>query len=256
MRGCAARTVDCMVDRLDSLALPASGSLTDACLQCGEAGHDASTIPGVNQVSITFIDTGDRTRTVVFSGSLAATLDERQYETGFGPGLAAAQTGGVVRVDDTAADASYPDFAAIARRAGVSGALGMGLPMPAGALAAMVLYRTSGGGPVSSEAETVAALFGAAASAPLANAAVIDGLRRRVAQLDNAMLSREVIEQAKGIVMHLGRCDADTAFRLLAKQSQRANRKLRDVAAEIVAGSVRGTPADMPLLLNDVTRLT
>jgi AmiR/NasT family two-component response regulator len=51
------------------------------------------------------------------------------------------------------------------------------------------------------------------------------------------MESRAVIEQAKGILMSTHRIDADTAFDLLRGRSQASNRKLRDVAADIVNGT-------------------
>jgi AmiR/NasT family two-component response regulator len=60
--------------------------------------------------------------------------------------------------------------------------------------------------------------------------------RNRAIHLDAAMRSRAVIEQAKGILMSQRRCDADTAFDLLAAASQRSNRKLRDIAQSLVDG--------------------
>jgi AmiR/NasT family two-component response regulator len=54
-------------------------------------------------------------------------------------------------------------------------------------------------------------------------------------QLEQALASRAVIEQAKGILMGAQRCDSDTAFRMLVRASQTQNRKLRDIAAEIVS---------------------
>jgi len=260
-----------MVDHLDSPSLAAPESLVDAVVQLGSllfkdesltqtlhvvARLAASTVPAVDEVSFTLINEVDKTHAAAFSGSLAATLDEWQYEPGFGPCLSAAQKGSVVRIDDTTTPTSHPDFAATARRRGVRSALGMSLPMPTGVVGAMGLYRTSGAGPISNEAEAVAASFATIAGAILANASLVDGLQRRATQLETAMLKREVIEQAKGIVMQLGRCEAEEAFRLIARQSQRTNRKLRDVATDIVAGAVRGVPADMPLLLTGVTRLT
>ena len=50
-----------------------------------------------------------------------------------------------------------------------------------------------------------------------------------------AMHSRAVIEQAKGMIMAQRRCTADEAFAVLSKTSQEINRKLRDVAAALVA---------------------
>jgi hypothetical protein len=59
-------------------------------------------------------------------------------------------------------------------------------------------------------------------------------LETEVAQLRQAMASRAVIEQAKGIIMATTRCDPDRAFALLVDQSQAENRKLREIAADLV----------------------
>ena len=48
------------------------------------------------------------------------------------------------------------------------------------------------------------------------------------------MESRAVTEQVKGIIMGAQRCDAETAFDVLRGASQRQNRKLRAIAAEVV----------------------
>ena len=60
--------------------------------------------------------------------------------------------------------------------------------------------------------------------------------RERADNLEIAMRNRAVIEQAKGILMAQRRCDATEAFNILAAASQRANRKLREIAVAIVAG--------------------
>jgi hypothetical protein len=67
----------------------------------------------------------------------------------------------------------------------------------------------------------------------------VASLTREVQGLRQAMESRAVIEQAKGIIMGATGCDADAAFGVLSKQSQYTNRKLRDVAEELVAQKTR-----------------
>ena len=52
--------------------------------------------------------------------------------------------------------------------------------------------------------------------------------------METALASRGVIEQAKGILMAAQRCSAEEAFDLLRRASQRENRKLRDIATQIV----------------------
>jgi len=203
-------------------------------------------LPGVDQVSITLLEE-DHTQTAVFSGALAATLDERQYGDGFGPCLTAAQGGAAVRVDDTTSDALHPDFAAVAARQGVTSVLALALPMPARLGGALTLYRLHGTQPFDAPTQTTAAEFGAYAAVVLANAALLANHERLAARLEAAMASRSVIDQAKGVIMSLTACDADEAFRTLANRSQHANRKVRDIAAEVVAAATRGERAPDPL---------
>jgi hypothetical protein len=59
-------------------------------------------------------------------------------------------------------------------------------------------------------------------------------LQALVAQLETALSTRAPIEQAKGILMGAERCSADQAFDMLRRASQRENRKLRDVAQDLV----------------------
>ena len=63
-------------------------------------------------------------------------------------------------------------------------------------------------------------------------------------QLREAMRSRAVIEQTKGVIMATARCDAEAAFDLMVKQSQHENRKLREIADELVRRQGPGEPAE------------
>jgi hypothetical protein len=85
-------------------------------------------------------------------------------------------------------------------------------------------------------------------------------LTYEVEQLKQALESRDVIGQAKGIVIAATGCMPDEAFGVLRDQSQAENRKLRDVAAELVRSKVRrgfdrlpATPAEHPQPLQPVT---
>ena len=55
-----------------------------------------------------------------------------------------------------------------------------------------------------------------------------------------------MIDQALGVLMAQQRCDAQQAFALLRAASQRSNRKLRDVAAEVVGRFSGSPPAEPP----------
>ncbi|OKI01091.1 hypothetical protein A6A06_19785 [Streptomyces sp. CB02923] len=69
--------------------------------------------------------------------------------------------------------------------------------------------------------------------------AVVDQLRAENAQLRQALDSRPVIDQARGILMATESCTAEQAWDILRQTSQRTNTKVREVAGEVVAGSGR-----------------
>ena|SRR5438045_4049959 len=63
-----------------------------------------------------------------------------------------------------------------------------------------------------------------------------------VAQYETALESRDVIGQAKGVIMSALGCSADEAFALIVKQSQHENRKVSELAIEIAARTRRHQP--------------
>ena len=193
-------------------------------------------VPGALAVSVTVV----RARTASsagFTGAIAAALDERQYESGFGPCLHAAATATEVVVADTAAERVYPGFAAVARRHRVGSALALGLAVAGGASAALNVYRAEPAGGAASMSVTIRAarVFATYAAVAISNAAALDAERATSAQLVTAMASRASIEQAKGVLMAQRGIDADAAFALLATTSQDTNVKLREVAARVIA---------------------
>jgi GAF domain-containing protein len=195
-------------------------------------------VPGVDDVSVTLIERG-RARTVAFSGSgrLAAALDERQYEDGFGPCMDAAISGQVIMIEDTAQDQTYPAFARQAQRQGVRRALAIGMPTAQDTSGALNLYSSHASGPFEPVALEIATTFASYASIALLNASLYAGALNEVTQMREALASRAGIEQAKGIIMHERRCSADEAFNTLRIISSQANRKLRDVAQTIICGA-------------------
>ena len=63
----------------------------------------------------------------------------------------------------------------------------------------------------------------------------IEMLEAQVHQLETALETRIVIEQAKGVLAAQSGTPIDGCFELLRRRSQLQNRKLREIAAEIVA---------------------
>ena len=64
----------------------------------------------------------------------------------------------------------------------------------------------------------------------------LDGAQQLAGQLEQAMASRAVIEQAKGVLMAMRGIDEHSAFDWLRQTSQNRNVKLRSLAENVVAG--------------------
>jgi GAF domain-containing protein len=157
------------------------------------------TIPEVDEVSVTLMD-GGTAKTAVFTGSLAVQLDERQYETGFGPCLDAAVTGETIIVDMADSSDYYTDFARTCRRSGITHTASVGLPIPQRVVGALNLY-SSAANPPDQKSMTWVQGFAVYAGVALTNAALYASTAELADQMRAAMRSRAVIEQAKGILM-------------------------------------------------------
>lgn len=66
-----------------------------------------------------------------------------------------------------------------------------------------------------------------------------DGFEQELDTIREALETRDLIGQAKGIIMGSMGCSAEEAFVLLKKQSQAENRKLSDIAGEIASRTQR-----------------
>jgi len=194
-------------------------------------------VPGAAEVSVTLVD-GDAARTAAYTGDVARDIDLTQYEHGDGPCLTAARGREIVRVGDFATDERWPPVAQAALRHGMRGVLSVGLPVRERVIGALNMYAAEPDAYDSAGIE-VAETFAAHAAVALANATLYASATRLAEQMAEAMRSRAVIEQAKGILMAQRHCTADEAFEILTQASQRANKKLREIAAAIVESTAK-----------------
>ena len=198
------------------------------------------TVPGASEVSVTLVDRG-RPSTIASTGQLALDLDERQYARGHGPCLDSVDGGEPVRISDPGADGRWPAWAAEAERYGVQKMMSVPVPLQREIAAALNIYGTEPGTFGDDDLE-VACTFAAYAGVALANMHLYAAQSRLAEDLQTAMRTRAVIEQAKGIVMGARRCTSEEAFGVLVKLSQDSNRKLREVA-QAVADDAAGDRA-------------
>ncbi|TNH24962.1 GAF and ANTAR domain-containing protein [Micromonospora orduensis] len=211
-------------------------SLEDMLLRTAELA--SRSVPGAREVSVTLVR-GRVGWTAAFTGDLARQLDEWQYEQNRGPCLDASASGDTISVPDMVAEQRWPIWAAVARAAGAESSLSIGLPIQESVVGALNVYGASPNA-FDPSAIAVAEGFAAYAAVALANAHLYDSAATLAEQMREAMRSRAVIEQAKGIIMGERRCSPEEAFALLSKISQDTNRKVRDVAEALVARAARG----------------
>lgn len=189
-------------------------------------------VPGAAEVSVTLVGK-DKSTTVVSTGALATALDETQYDEGFGPCIDAAVGGEVASIPDMANDTRWPEFARVATDRGALSSLSTPIPLQQYANAALNIYGLTPGA-FDDAAMELAFSFASYAGVALANMHLYESTRTLAEQLQNAMESRAVIEQAKGVLMGQRQCDAEEAFDILVKLSQQSNRKLREVAQALL----------------------
>lgn len=174
--------------------------------------------------------------TPAHSDALAVKLDEVQYDTGEGPCVTALDRGslGTAESNDLAHDPAWPRFGPTAAGLGVGSVLAVGL-FPDGdarrppVRGALNFYRYAPGD-FSHESREAALVLAAHVSVALAYVTVTEAAALRETQFQTALDSRDVIGQAKGILMERRGLDADAAFDVLRRASQDLNIKLRDVA--------------------------
>jgi len=161
-------------------------------------------------------------------------LERSQEEHQEGPCRDAYETGEVVRVTDVRQEsARWPDYAATATRLGVAGVAG--IPMRDGdeVIGALNIY-SSEPRQWSDEDIAVAVVLADVATSYVLNAAKLHDQEQLSQQLQQALDSRVVIEQAKGITAHQNTVPVDQAYQLMRRHARKNNTSLRMVAEAIV----------------------
>lgn len=201
-----------------------------------------SALPGADVAGMSLWRDGEL-GTWAYTDPESPAVDRVQYETGHGPCLDAMRYGEVLVVDDTAeAEPRWPRFEQECARLGIRSTASLPLTAKDESIGGLNLYSHT------AKAFPLDELQRARVFATSATAVAYNSLRYQEAVelgegLTEAMASRATIEQAKGIVMARSGVDADAAFDVLVRASQRENRRLREIAAELVERTAAGARA-------------
>jgi ANTAR domain/GAF domain len=194
--------------------------------------------PQADLVSVTLRGPDGAFHTPICTHSVARLLDGLQYDLGEGPCVTAAMNPGPAFAawpDLGRMDSPWPRFARATQKFGIRAVLSLSLipaPVPPRLSGALNLYSQTVGGLDDVDTDVVL-LLATHASLALATTEAVTESQLRDAQLHRAIDSRDVIGQAKGILMSRRRVSAEEAFDILRRTSQQLNVKLVEIATMV-----------------------
>lgn len=172
-------------------------------------------VPAADGAGLTLRDEG-RWTTTASTDDFVVDVDAKQYAVNSGPCLSSARVNESHRSDDLTTDDRWPEFAKAAAEVGVHSVMSAPLSAGTNAVGALNLYafeRDAFG----SEAENIATVLARHATIALANRAALGRGEDLAEQLRDALLSREVIGEAKGMLMERGKLTSDEALTSCAR---------------------------------------
>ncbi|MEZ0351088.1 GAF and ANTAR domain-containing protein [Mycobacterium sp. pR1184] len=184
-------------------------------------------LAGCQYAGITLVDAGKAITNVVATHHYAADLDAAQQRYREGPCVAAAWEHHIMHVADLGADERWPRYQQFAlQNTPIRSVLSYELFVDGGTTAALNFYAEQ---PHAFPDDSIE-LGGVFAT----HVALAWSMMRRKDQFRSALASRDLIGQAKGVIMERFNIDAIEAFDLLTRLSQQSNRKLIDLAESLI----------------------
>lgn len=224
-----------------------SANLADTARILFTAGSVADTLAEIVDLAVATIDgcdfaglfllERDVITSPVHTDPVVNEIDNLQYGCGEGPCLDAVALGQIFYADDLGEDPRWPRFGAQANAAGIRSVLALPLATNGtpGALNLYARYPAAFGVADRAKGVILASLAGLAVSIARSH----EDEERRAENLNSALATRELIGQAQGILMERERITSGQAFDILRRASQHLNRKLRDVAQDLVDTGAR-----------------
>lgn len=200
----------------------------------------ADVLPETAGAGVTLIREGKK-YTAAYTDDLVERADALQYELDEGPCLSAWRESAVVRVDEMAAESRWPRWTPAAVSMGLRSSLSAPLRAREETTGAIKVYSKHPGS-YDQRHEPILQMLADQAGVVLANVQGYVEAQELSEQLKEALRSRDVIGQAKGVLMAQEGIDDEAAFGMLRQASQTKNIKLRDVAAAIVETTRRRPP--------------
>ncbi|MGW6274800.1 GAF and ANTAR domain-containing protein [Streptomyces sp. NPDC055060] len=171
--------------------------------------------------------------TVTSAGTDAAALDEKQYGLNDGPCLQALRTGQEIHVGDMLEEQRWGTYPAHAVASGTRSSLSLPIAERTDTAGALNLYAPEPHGFDDSDQPALRVLASQATGA-IALAQRMTQSSQFTKDVQQALRSRAVIDQAMGLIMAQQRCSSSEAFAILRTTSQNRNIKLRDLCTDLI----------------------
>ena len=195
------------------------------------------TIAGTVGAGATLVDARG-TRSTGASDALVEQADRLQYDLDAGPCLTAWRDQTPVLMNDVDTETRWPAWTAAVAELGVRSVLSVPLVAAGASVGAIKVYSRQSN-VYDSRAVHLLTLFAQQAAVLLTNTLTLADARATSANIVAALDNRDIIGQAKGVLIAQGAGDQDAAFAMLVSASQRSNTKLHDVARQLVADVIR-----------------
>lgn len=180
----------------------------------------------------------DRLEVITAIPAEVAPLEERQEIDQAGPCVHAFTTNTVVTIPDLDLETRWPAYQRVAAQVGVRSVAAVPLTLSQEAVGSFNLYRDRTG-PWSEHDLAAVTVLANMATAFLLNASALAKQTQLAEQLQRALDTRVLVEQAKGILAEANTITVEAAFRLIRRYARDRNLKIHDVAHGIVNMGVR-----------------
>lgn len=199
----------------------------------------ALAVPNVDGASTALLHPPFKVRAVTATADFVETIDKVQYdELREGPCLTAMLTRRVAVSGSLGSDARWPHFGGRVARMDVHSALSLPLIVGGEMIGAINTYAKARDA-FGEHAVALGTQFARSAAVSVYHAQLLSSARARTDQLQRALGSRAVIDQAIGIIRSRSGASAEQAFERLTQMSQQENIKLVTLAERLVDEAVR-----------------
>ncbi|MGI9093361.1 MAG: ANTAR domain-containing protein [Mycobacteriales bacterium] len=195
----------------------------------------------VDGAGLMLVDADHQLRNAAVSDARFEYLEQLQITHDEGPCIAAYEDKQLICAEDLSEDARWPDFTAAALDRGIRAVLASPIPYNQQAIG-VVGVVSKDRHPWSPEGELALLAFTDLAALLIASMLQAEEKTELAGQLQGALDSRAVIEQAKGVLMNQHNVSARDAYQLMRAQARRERRKLGGVAADVVKSRPRSSP--------------